>query len=264
MPQPSAARLHEFEVVSNERVAGGLFRLVFRAPDLASSLEAGQFVNIHVPGDPSQIVRIPVSFSGTNPADGTVETVYAVVGDGTRRMSLMRPGDTTNVLGPCGHGWRVREVGDRALIVAGGVGITPIVGLGRALSTSGIAFDAVVGSQTSSKLWGVNELVVAGAGEVFVTTDDGTRGLRGFTTDGMVELMSRNEYSCVLTCGPEPMMAGVARLCHERGVACQVSMERMMTCGFGACSTCNVAMRRGGYASTCMDGPVFDAEEVAW
>ena len=125
MPQPSAARLHEFEVVSNERVAEGLFRLVFRAPDLASSLEAGQFVNIHVPGDPSQIVRIPVSFSGTNPADGTVETVYAVVGDGTRRMSLMRPGDTTNVLGPCGHGWRVCEAGDRALIVAGGVGITP-------------------------------------------------------------------------------------------------------------------------------------------
>ena len=97
-----------------------------------------------------------------------------------------------------------------------------------------------------------------------MTTDDGTRGLRGFTTDGMVELMSRNGYSCVLTCGPEPMMAGVARLCHERGIACQVSMERMMTCGFGACSTCNVAMRRGGYASTCMDGPVFDAEEVAW
>ena len=202
MPQPSAARLHEFEVVSNERVAEGLFRLVFRAPDLASSLEAGQFVNIHVPGDPSQIVRIPVSFSGTNPADGTVETVYAVVGDGTRRMSLMRPGDTTNVLGPCGHGWHVCEAGDRALIVAGGVGITPIVSLGRALSSSGIAFDAVVGSQTSSKLWGVDELVVAGAGEVLVTTDDGTRGLRGFTTDGMVELMSRNGYSCVLTCGP--------------------------------------------------------------
>ena len=264
MPQPSSARLHELEVVSNERVAVGLHRLVFRAPELSASLEAGQFVNIHVPGDPSQIVRIPVSFSGANPERGTVETVYAVVGDGTRRMTRMTPGTRTSVLGPCGHGWRLDSLGERALVVAGGVGVTPIVGLARTLGSNGVSFDAVIGSQTAERIWGADELLLAGVGEVVVTTDDGSRGIRGFATDGMRDLMARNSYSTVLTCGPEVMMAGVARLCHEGSVACQVSMERMMTCAFGACNTCNVALRRGGYASACMNGPVFDAEEVAW
>ena len=78
------------------------------------------------------------------------------------------------------------------------------------------------------------------------------------------ELLDSNTYDVVYTCGPEVMMAGVARLCREAGVSCRVSMERMMCCGFGACGTCNVAMADGTYKSCCKDGPVFDAEEVAW
>ena len=100
--------------------------------------------------------------------------------------------------------------------------------------------------------------------EAFVTTDDGSAGRRGFTTDALAELLANSDYDVVYTCGPEVMMAGVARLCHEAGVACRVSMERMMCCGFGACGTCNVAMVDGTYKSCCKDGPVFDAEEVAW
>ncbi len=77
-------------------------------------------------------------------------------------------------------------------------------------------------------------------------------------------LLAAGGYDAVYACGPEVMMAGVARLCREAGVACRVSMERMMCCGFGACGTCNVAMADGSYKSCCKDGPVFDAEEVAW
>ena len=80
----------------------------------------------------------------------------------------------------------------------------------------------------------------------------------------MEDLLAQRDYDLVVTCGPSVMMAGVARLAEGAHVACQASLERMMTCGFGACSTCNVAMRAGGYKSCCMDGPVFDAEEVAW
>lgn len=262
MPQPSPARVHDFAVVSNAEVAKGIYKLVMRAPGLASALEPGQFVNISVPGDPTQLVRIPVSFSAVDPGGGEVETVYAVVGDGTRRLSEMSPGDSSNVLGPCGHGWRPGE--GRALVIAGGVGITPIVALGRALGESGSGFDAIVGAQTADKVWGADELARAGAGTVVVTTDDGTRGMRGLTTDAMARLVAGRSYGRVFSCGPEPMMRGVAELAREASIPCQVSMERMMTCGFGACNTCNVAMARGGYASACMDGPVFDAGEVAW
>jgi len=97
-----------------------------------------------------------------------------------------------------------------------------------------------------------------------VTTDDGTAGMRGFSTQALSLLLAKGEYATIYTCGPEVMMRGVAAIAREAGIDCQVSMERMMSCAFGACGTCNVAMRAGGYASACMDGPVFDAEEVAW
>ena len=256
--------VHDFTVVSNEPVADGLARIVLRAPELAAALAPGQFVNVHVPGDASQILRVPLSFSCADAEAGTVEIVYAVVGDGTRRLSQMATGETSTAVGPCGPPWPTVEGARRACIVAGGVGITPVVACARMLATSGVAFDAVVGAQTAGRLWGVDELEGLGAGNVAVTTDDGTAGRAGFTTDALADLLAEKDYDVVYACGPEVMMAGVARLCREAGVACRVSMERMMCCGFGACGTCNVAMADGTYKSCCKDGPVFDAEEVAW
>ena len=256
--------VHEFSVVSNEPAAEGLMRIVLLAPELAGALTAGQFVNVAVPGDASQILRIPLSFSHADAAAGTVEIVYAVVGDGTRRLAGMAPGARSTAVGPCGNPWPLVEGARRVCVVAGGVGVTPVVACARMLAAAGVALDAVVGAQTAGRLWGTDVLRGLGADEVVVTTDDGTAGRAGFTTDALAELLAANDYDVVYACGPEPMMAGVARICREAGVACRVSMERMMSCGFGACATCNVAMADGTYKSCCKDGPVFDAEEVAW
>ena len=256
--------VHDFAVVSNEPAADGLMRIVMAAPELAAALRPGQFVNVRVPGDASQILRVPLSFSHADAAAGTVEIVYAVVGDATRRLSEMAPGATSTVVGPCGNPWPEVVGARRACVVAGGVGITPVVACARMLAGSGVAFDAVVGAQTAGRLWGADVLEGLGAGTVAVTTDDGTAGRRGFTTDALADLLAQGPYDVVYTCGPEVMMAGVARICREAGVPCRVSMERMMSCGFGACATCNVAMVDGTYKSCCKDGPVFDAEEVAW
>ncbi len=259
-----ATGLHDVVVASNEPVGDGLMRVVLSAPTLAAKIAAGQFVDVEVPGDASEILRVPLSFSHADPDAGTIEIVYAVVGGGTSRLAAMAPGDATTIVGPCGNPWPLPEGASRACLVAGGVGVTPVVACARMLSASGVAFDAVVGAQTSERLWGVEELDALGAGRVEVTTDDGTAGRRGFTTDALAELLADGSYDVVFTCGPEVMMAGVARLCRESGVRCLVSMERMMCCGFGACGTCNVAMADGSYKSCCKDGPVFDAEEVAW
>jgi dihydroorotate dehydrogenase electron transfer subunit len=263
MPTPSPARLHDFEVVENESVADGIFRLVLRAPRLASGLSAGQFMSIAVPGDRTQLVRVPLSFSNADVVAGTVETEYAVVGDGTRRLSLMRPGDRASVLGPGGHGWRVTDSPRRIMLVAGGIGITPIVAAARLLASRSIEVDAIVGTKTSGTLWGCGELRDLGVEHVVVTSDDGTAGERGFTTDALAPALRERDYDLVLTCGPEVMMKKVARLSEEAGVSCEVSMERMMTCGFGACSTC-VVPTTSGNVGACMGGPVFDAREVQW
>jgi dihydroorotate dehydrogenase electron transfer subunit len=110
----------------------------------------------------------------------------------------------------------------------------------------------------------LDELAELDCASVSITTDDGSRGQAGFTTQAAEKLLDRFGYGQVFACGPEPMMRGIASLAKENDAPCQVSFERMMTCGFGACSTCNVAMRAGGYKSCCTDGPVFDAEEVLW
>ena len=122
----------------------------------------------------------------------------------------------------------------------------------------------MLGAQTASKLWGVDRLAELGAGLALATTDDGSFGIKGFTTDALRELLSQGDYDTVYTCGPQVMMRGVAAICRESGIKCQVSMERMMSCAFGACNTCNVLMADGTYQSCCMNGPVFDAKEVAW
>lgn len=257
--------LSEFTVAGNEEVARGVWHMALRCQPLASSLRPGQFMNVEVPGDERHILRIPLSFWKADAATGLVHLIYAVAGEGTARLADMDPGEISTVVGPLGHGWQVDAGTGRALVVAGGVGAPPVVAACQALVKAGHACDVVLGAQTAARLWGEEAAREAGASEVVVTTDDGSRGIHGFTTAGMEHLLeAHDDYEVVMTCGPQPMMAGIARLAREAGIACQVSMERMMTCGFGACNTCNVAMAAGGYKACCTDGPVFDAEEVAW
>ena len=235
IPTPPAARIHDFTVVENVPVAEGIWRLTIEAPRLARALRPGQFMSFEVPGDSTQLVRLPVSFSEANVEAGTVETYYAVVGDGTRRLSKMATGSGSTVLGPGGNGWRLPKGAMRALVVAGGIGITPIIAAAGMFQDVGVAHDAVVG----------------------------TAGTRGFVTAEVEPMLATGAYDLVLTCGPQPMMRSVARLAEQAGVACQVSMERMMTCGFGACNTCNVETT-SGMMGACTAGPVFDSRRLVW
>ena len=269
MTPESKARAFDYVVREVAPVAEGVHRRVMGVPaELAGALAPGMFVNVEVPHNPAHLTRVPLSFASADAAAGELELVFAAVGDATRRLAALRPGEGATVLGPLGNGWWLPEgagAGSRVVVVAGGVGLPPVVAAARMARSAGCAVDAVVGAQSASRLWrgGVDELERLGC-SVTVTTDDGTCGLRGFTTDALLGRMGEHAYAACLTCGPNVMMAGVARIAREGGTFCEASLERMMTCGFGACSTCNVALARGGYASCCMDGPVFDAEEVAW
>ncbi len=267
-----APGLHEFEVMANEPVAEGVWHMRCHTP-VASRIKPGQFVNIAVPGDGSHILRVPLSFSAADTDQEVLELVYAVVGEGTERLSNMRAGDTSTMVGPSGRGWWLPERAGRSLLVAGGVGLPPIVACARMLADAGRGFDVIVGAQTASRhveylLEELRRMPPAEgcdcARKVVVCTDDGSLGVHGFTTAAMADLIADRPFAQVYACGPAPMMAGVAALARKRDIACQTSLERMMGCGFGACSCCNVELSAGGYALCCKDGPVFDAMEVAW
>lgn len=265
--------LHEFRVVTNERVASDLFRLVIEAPELAASLQPGQFMNLAVPGDASHILRVPLSFARTQPSSGTVELIYAVVGEGTERLSRLKPDDRSSAVGPSGKGWRLPQGPGRVLLVGGGAGLPPILAAAYQLAATNVGFDAVVGARDAAHLFerGVDELrgltphALCDCGRrVLVTTDDGSAGIHGLATLAVAQLLAERPYDCIMTCGAAAMMRGVAQLAAEHGVPCQVSTEQLMGCGFGACSCCNIALAEGGYALCCQDGPVFDAEVIAW
>lgn len=261
-PTPSPARIHDFAIRENVPVADGVMRLTIEAPRLAAAIRPGQFMSFAVPGDTTQLIRIPLSFASADAEAGTVTTFYAVVGDGTRRLTAMQPGDTSTVLGPGGHGWTIPAGAKRVLVVAGGIGITPIIAAASLAREAGAEVDAVVGALTAAKLCGIDELKALGCTDVRVTTDDGTAGTKGFVTAEVGPLLDRG-YDAVLTCGPEPMMRAVAAQARGAETRCQVSLERMMTCGFGACNTCNVETV-DGMVGACMHGPVFDARRVVW
>ena len=245
---------------SNQEIADGIFSLVISAPKLASALKPGQFVNIAVPGDASSLLRVPLSFYRADAEAGTVELWYAVVGDDTRRLSQMGPGSTSNLLGPGGRGWMVPEGTRKALLVAGGIGVPPVLCLAGMLAEQGVDVDVCLGFGTASKVVGVDEFRALGA-TVNVCTDDGSLGTHGFCTDPAAELLGEGGYDYVASCGPAVMMKKVAAAAAEAGAYCEVSLERMMSCGFGACNTCNVETV-DGMKGACMCGPVFDASKV--
>jgi dihydroorotate dehydrogenase electron transfer subunit len=170
--------------------------------------------------------------------------------------------DATRAL-PVGGGLEPPD-GSRALLVGGGLGAAPLHLLGRELAAAGVPTDLVLGARTAAALVGRPDFeAVLGAEHVFVTTDDGSEGVRGQTTAEAARLLAANAYRYVATCGPEPMQRAVAALAAAHGVPCDVSLERRMACGVGACLTCVVSTRRGK-ARACVDGPVFRAEEVVW
>ncbi len=263
MPQPSSARLHEFRIVSNDKIADGIFSLVISAPALASAIKPGQFMNFEVPGNAMSLLRIPLSYARADASAGTVEIWYAVVGEGTERLSRMQPGDTSTVLGPGGHGWTVPEGCGRALLVGGGIGVPPLVPLAEQLRAAGVPFDVCLGARTAASLVGYSELHALGASEIRVATDDGSDpdAYHGFVCDPAAELLAAGGYGYVATCGPAPMMQKVAAAAAEAGAYCEASLERMMSCGFGVCNTCNVETTEG-MKGACMCGPVFDATKV--
>lgn len=274
-------RLAPYRLVWKHEAAEGIWDICLETEgELVKDLRPGMFVNVEVPYDPSHILRIPLSFYRADPVRGWISMIVAAVGEGTKRLCALDAGEGATLIGPLGHGWELPEEGtERAILVAGGVGAPPVYAAARMLMNVGIDCDVVMGAQTERRFWkdGASALMgndggagyesalsAGGRAEVFAATDDGSYGFHGFVTSVMEDLLQKRSYGAAMACGPLPMMAGVARLAREAKIPCQVSMEKMMTCGFGACNTCNVAMADGTYKACCTDGPVFFAEEVLW
>jgi dihydroorotate dehydrogenase electron transfer subunit len=193
----------------------------------------------------------------------TPSILIKVFGEGTIRMARAEPGEPFSLLGPLGASWRAPTPGKRPLLVAGGVGIAPLLFLARDLVARGVRPVAIYGGRSDRDLPLDDEL--GELADLHVTTEDGSRGTRGRVTDVLEPLLSGGRGALeVFTCGPDRMMARVAEICAERDVPCEASLETPMACGYGVCLGCPVPTVDGPYLYACVNGPCIDARRIDW
>lgn len=255
-------------ILVNEELGRGIWLMTVEAPAIAAAARPGQFVHTRVPGMDDHILRRPFGVYAADAAAGTVDIMYQVLGYGTERMTTLVPGDAVEMIGPVGRGWQPPAGCSRALLVAGGVGSAPLHPLACELAAAGAEVTAVLGAGTAEALVARERFCDALGCEPRCSTDDGTYGRAGFCTPLVEEALAEaaaegRPFDYVACCGPEPLMRLVAGLAADAGVFCEVSLERRMACGVGACLSC-VVDTVDGKRRACVDGPVFPATEVVW
>lgn len=254
-------------ILSNEFAGPRLHLMTLEAPQIAASIEPGQFVHMKVPRMEAHILRRPFSVYARDVDAGTIDVLYQVVGFGTDHMTGLAAGEECELIGPVGATWNPPAEG-RCLLVGGGVGAAPLFMLCERIAASEASVDVVLGAQTKDALVCRERYAALLGGKSRCATDDGTYGRAGFCTSLVEEALAAaaaegSPYDYVAVCGPEPLMKIVAGLAADAGVRCEVSMEKRMACGIGACLSC-VVDTVDGKKRACVDGPVFDARKVVW
>ena len=250
-------------VCAQDRLTSSIYRLSLKAPHIAAHAKPGQFVMVAcTDGYYDPLLRRPFSIHQAT-ADGTVQLLYKVVGRGTQLLSSVLPGQKLSLVGPLGRGFHLQKDTPTCL-VGGGIGIAPLLFLASRLLTVDpeARVVALLGAATAREVDILAEAFRHQGCEVRLATDDGSLGHHGFVSELVAAYLPLKAKFYV--CGPEAMMAAVARQCLAADCACEVSLESHMACGLGACLGCTIHGADGAYRHVCKHGPVMAAQEVAW
>jgi dihydroorotate dehydrogenase electron transfer subunit len=231
-------------ITGRREVARGMYVLAMRAPEIASAVRAGQFVNLG--WSPGPLLRRPFSVYRVGGED--IEVVLKAVGAGTSQLLAMEVGDRISCLGPLGRGFEIPRAGT-AVLISGGLGVAPMPLAALQARAAGLRVTWVHGARTAIELCSESD-----GDELVWATDDGSQGIRG-TAVGAAP-----NADVVLACGPNRMLAAVA----HRWPDAQVAVETYMGCGTGVCLGCAVPLERGGYDRACSEGPVYRARDIDW
>lgn len=240
------------KLLAARELSPGIFDFTVYCPELAALAVPGQFAQILVPG---HTLRRPISICSIGRE--TLRFVFQVRGEGTEKLSRYRPGDDIDILAPLGKGFPI-DPNKRTLLVGGGIGVPPLLGVAEALGGNAVA---VLGFRSRGLVILEEDFKNTGA-KVLIATDDGSYGYHGLVTD----LAAGEDFQVLMACGPGPMLRGAGALAGERGVPGYLSLEQRMACGVGACLGCAVALTDGEgreyFGHVCKDGPVFPMDRL--
>lgn len=237
--------------------------LLLRATNPAGKLPAmcpGQFAQLRIDDSKDTFLRRPISLHSVDDEKNEVSFLVQKVGKGTASLWKKEPGSVLNVILPLGKGFTMPASPKQSvLLVGGGVGIAPLLFMGEEMQRMGARPTFLLGARSRSDLLRLD--AYRACGEVYVTTEDGSEGEKGFVTQHSI--LQRERFDSIAVCGPKPMMKAVASYAKTTGTPCEVSLENVMACGLGACLCC-VEETKDGNVCVCKEGPVFDVEKLKW
>ena len=219
----------------------------------------GQFAQVLVPNSKNTFLRRPISICNIDYDENLLWLLVRRAGEGTAALCDLHEGDSLNVMFPLGHGFTLHRDGDM-LLVGGGVGVAPLLMLGKVLKEQGIQPQFLLGARTQADLLLLDQFSTLG--KVHITTDDGSAGVHGVVTKHPV--LTSGNIAHIACCGPMPMMRAVAALARQQGIDCEVSLENLMACGMGACLCCVEDTADAGNVCVCTEGPVFNINRLKW
>ena len=260
----------DFSVIDNIILAENYSHLVLREIDMDSvdgcvhgvldysDILPGQFVEIRIDGSSDVFLRRPISINDVVPERREIHLLVRNAGAGTDALCRLKKDDVINIVFPLGNGFSIKSGIKRPLLIGGGVGVAPLLYLGKCLRDSGITPTFLLAAKTANDLLEIDRFKCVG--EVLLSTDDGSAGHPGLVTDNPA---LGNEWDMFYCCGPMPMMKAIGGMALVRSILCEVSLENVMACGLGACLCC-VEDTVDGHVCVCKDGPVFDIRKLKW
>ena len=253
-----------YTILEKDMLTPTICRMKVSAPRIAEAAKPGQFLIVI---DNPKGERIPLTISDYDAAAGTVDIVTQSVGASTMKIVAKNPGDSfSDVVGPLGKHSDFLDLAPEELknlsfvFIAGGVGTAPLLHYGEELRRMDHEPTYLLGGRSAGDLMQLD--LFEKSGRVFITTEDGTLGEKGYVTNH--SLLAQEKFDGIATCGPKPMMVAVARYAHSQGTPCEASLENLMACGLGACLCCVEKTTEGHNVCVCKEGPVFNTELLPW
>ena len=265
----SSICLDTVRVLWNRKQGSEYFQMGVACRSSFDTAVPGQFVMVRSNAQFQPLLRRPFSIHTLIRENGRVsgfEILYKVIGPGTQKLALCRPGDAVDILGPMGSGFSITKDSGRIYMAAGGIGVAPFVFLTEALLQHGVVASGItlfLGGRSMHDLLCRDFFEKTGV-DFRIATDDGSVGEKGLVTAPLAKAVAAEKPSLLYACGPVPMLKSVVKIAAEHQIRCEISIETMMACGMGACLGCAVQSRltEKKYFHACMDGPVFDAKDI--
>lgn len=252
------------ELVKKEELIEGIYKFSVKAPEIANTAKAGQFLEIKVSDSEDTFLRRPISIFNIEKEEGIIEFIFQVKGKGTEILSKRNLGDKIDIMGPLGFGaFKVQEYKNVA-IIGGGIGTYPLYELTKELKGKA-NLNVYLGFRDKSLVTCEKDFEEIGLNKLVVTTDDGSYKEKGYAINFMKKDIEEHMVDMIFACGPLPMLKAVREYAIENNIPCQISLEERMGCGIGACLGCAVKVISGKeprYGHVCKEGPVFNAKDV--